>query len=502
MGLKSLLAKPYARWLVRKERQWAQRPAATQERVFEHLVHTAAKTAFGKDHGFDQIKSHSDYVQRVPVRDYEDLKPYIERIINGEKSVLWPGQPEYLAKTSGTTSGAKYIPITKASMKEQVKSSKLALLNYIVESGNASYVNGKMIFLQGSPVLGKKGAIKSGRLSGISAHYLPNYLLKNRLPSWETNCIEDWETKVEAVVDETITQDMTLIAGIPSWVQMYFERLIARTGKSVGTLFPNFSLFVYGGVNFEPYRQKFESLIGRKVDSVELFPASEGFFAYQDQLNQKGLLLQLNSSIFYEFIRADEFYTENPKRLTVAEVEKDVDYALIISSNAGLWAYNIGDTVRFVSLNPHRVVVSGRLKHFISAFGEHVIAKEVEEALATAVQEMDEKIEVIEFSVAPQVDPKDPHELPYHEWLIEFDTPPSDEEAFMQKIDTSMQAQNVYYKDLIEGKVLKPAVLTKIQRGGFEAFMKSQGKLGGQNKIKRLSNDRSVADGLTPFVLL
>ena len=304
------------------------------------------------------------------------------------------------------------------------------------------------------------------------------------------------------MVDETITQDMRLSAGIPSWVQMYFERLLARTGKTVGSLFPNFSLFVYGGVNFEPYRQKFESLIGRKVDSVELFPASEGFFAYQDQLHQKGLLLQLNSFIFYEFIRADEFYGENPKRLTVAEVELDVDYALIISSNAGLWAYNIGDTVRFVSLKPHRVVVSGRLKHFISAFGEHVIAKEVEEALATAVKEMDEKIEVIEFSVAPQVDPKDPHELPYHEWFIEFDTPPSDEETFMQKIDASMQAQNVYYKDLIEGKVLKQAVLTKVQRGGFEAFMKSQGKLGGQNKIKRLSNDRSVADGLASFVLI
>lgn len=500
MNLKALFAKPYARWQIAREQRWQRHPEATQEKVFKHLVTTAAQTAFGRDHHFDQITSPADFAKLVPIRDYEELKPYVERIIASENDVLWPGVPEYLAKTSGTTSGAKYIPITKVSMAEQVKSSKMALLNYIVQRNNADYVKGKMIFLQGSPVLDKKGAIKMGRLSGISAHYLPKYLLKNRLPSYQTNIIEDWETKVEAIVEETVTQDMTLIAGIPSWVQMYFERLVARTGKKVGELFPNFSLFVYGGVNFEPYRQKFEALIGRQVDSIELFPASEGFFAYQDRLNEKGLLLQLNSNIFYEFVRADEFYSENPKRRTIAEVELDVDYALIISSNAGLWAYNIGDTVRFVSLNPYRVIVSGRLKHFISAFGEHVIAKEVEEALSVALKEAGQGAEVVEFSVAPQVAPEHPHTLPYHEWFIEFGQEPADLAAFMRAIDLSMQQQNVYYKDLIDGKILIPAVLTKVRKGGFEAFMKAEGKLGGQNKIKRLSNDRSVADALTPFI--
>lgn len=502
MNLKALLAKPYARWQIAQEQRWIRQPKEAQERVFKRLIATAAATAFGKDHRFDQIRTPEDFAQRVPIRDYEELKPYVERVIASEKDVLWPGHPEYLAKTSGTTSGAKYIPITRASMAEQVKSSKMALLNYIVQRNSAEYVRGKMIFLQGSPVLEKKGAIKMGRLSGISAHYLPKYLLKNRLPSWETNIIEDWETKVEAIVDETIAQDMTLIAGIPSWVQMYFERLVARSKKPVGELFPNFSLFVYGGVNFEPYRQKFEALIGRKVDSIELFPASEGFFAYQDQLDERGLLLQLDSNIFYEFVAADEFYSAQPKRLTIGEVALGVDYALIISSNAGLWAYSIGDTVRFVSLDPYRVIVSGRLKHFISAFGEHVIAKEVEEAITVALKEAGQDAEVVEFSVAPQVNPNPPHELPYHEWLIEFGKEPADLEAFMRAIDASMQQQNVYYRDLIDGKVLKPAVLTKIRKGGFEAFMKAEGKLGGQNKIKRLANDRAVADGLTPYIAL
>ena len=498
MSLKSFLAKPFARWSVAQNKKYIARPVASQEAVFQQIVSKARDTAFGIDHDFKSIRTYSDFKARVPVRDYEELRPYVERIVKGEKNVLWPGLPAYLAKTSGTTSGAKYIPITAESMKEQVTSSKLALLQYIVNKGNADYVNGKMIFLQGSPVLDTKGAVKMGRLSGISAHYLPSYLLKNRLPSWETNIIEDWETKVEAIVDETINENMTLIAGIPSWVQMYFERLVARSGKQVGELFPNFSLYVYGGVNYEPYRQKFEDLLGRRVDSIELFPASEGFFAYQDTLENKGLLLQVHSGIFYEFIEASKFYDENPPRISLADVQLGVDYALILSTNAGLWGYNIGDTVRFVSLKPYRVIVSGRIKHFISAFGEHVIAKEVEEAMTVALAAHPE-VRISEFSVAPEVNPKDGG-LPYHEWFIEFEKEPNDKEAFAQTLDQSVQNQNVYYKDLIAGKVLKTAVVSSLNKGAFEAYMRSQGKLGGQNKVKRLSNGRDVADLLTPYL--
>ncbi|MDX1602415.1 MAG: GH3 auxin-responsive promoter family protein, partial [Salinimicrobium sediminis] len=412
MSVKSFAAKIFASYIRRQIDSWASKPVETQKRVFEELLKKASETKFGKDHGFKNISGYREYAARVPVRDYEELKPYVEKVVAGEKDILWPGKPLYFAKTSGTTSGAKYIPLTKESMPTHIDAARNAILCYINDTGKADFVDGKMIFLQGSPELDEKNGIKLGRLSGIAAHYVPGYLQRNRMPSWETNTIEDWETKVEAVVDETLKEDMSVISGIPSWVQMYFERLQARTGKKVGEIFPNFNLFIYGGVNFEPYRAKFESLIGRKVDSIELFPASEGFFAFQDKQDAKGMLLLLDSGIFYEFIKADEFYSEKPRRYTIGEVELGVNYVMIISTSAGLWAYNIGDTVQFTSLKPFRVIVSGRIKHFISAFGEHVIAKEVEQAMQEATEGTD--IQISEFTVAPQITPEG-EQLPYHE---------------------------------------------------------------------------------------
>ena len=489
MSIKAIAAKLFAKKIVRKTQEWAQNPIATQEAVFKKLIKEAQSTQFGKDHYFEQIQSHADFVQNVPIRDYEGLKSYVDRVVNGEENVLWKGKPLYFAKTSGTTSGAKYIPLTKESMPTHIQASRNAILHYIHETGNADFVDGKMIFLQGSPILTEKNGIKLGRLSGIAAHFVPGYLQKNRMPSWETNCIEDWETKVNAIVEETIKEDMRVISGIPSWVQMYFEKLQQKAQKPVGELFQNFNLFIYGGVNFEPYRAKFENLIGRRVDSIELFPASEGFFAYQDSQKEKGMLLLLNSGIFYEFIKSEEFFTENPKRYTIGEVELGVNYVLIISTNAGLWGYNIGDTVQFTSLKPYRVIVSGRIKHYISAFGEHVIGKEVESALQEAIQGT--TIRINEFTVAPQITPKEG--LPYHEWFIEFENEPEDEVAFAEAIDQAMRKQNIYYDDLIVGNVLRKVVITKVAKNGFQDYMKSIGKLGGQNKIPRLSNDRKIA---------
>lgn len=496
MSFKSKAAKIFAKRIAKKTLKWVNNPIETQEKVFSDLVNTAANTAFGTDHKFPNIKTHSDFVERVPIRDYEELKGYVEKVVKGEKDILWPGKPIYFAKTSGTTSGAKYIPITQESIKYQVEASRNAILNYIHETGNASFVDGKMIFLQGSPVLHEKNGIKLGRLSGISAHYVPRYLQKNRLPSWETNCIEDWDTKVNAIVEETVNEDLSVIAGIPSWVQMYFEKLSVKTDKRIGDLFKNFQLFIYGGVNYEPYRAKFENLIGRRVDSIELFPASEGFFAYQDSQKEKGMLLLLDSGIFYEFVRTDDFFNEKPNRITIKNVEEGVNYVMIISTNAGLWAYNLGDTVQFISLKPYKIIVSGRIKHFISAFGEHVIAKEVEEAMQLAISRTDARIN--EFTVAPQINPKG-EELPYHEWLIEFEKTPSDISIFIETLDKSLQEQNSYYFDLIEGKILQTLKITCIKEGGFIEYMKSVGKLGGQNKVQRLSNDRKVADLLTNY---
>lgn len=490
--LKSLLALPFAKYVEYKVGKWASNPIATQDNVFSTLISEAAATKFGQDHDFVSINSHSDFVKRVPISDYEDLKPYVDLVVNGEEDILWKGKPIYFAKTSGTTSGSKYIPITKESMPSHVEAARNAILLYIAETGKSSFVNGKMIFLQGSPILKEKHGIQLGRLSGIVAHYVPTYLQKNRLPSWETNCIDDWETKVNAIVDETIDENMTVISGIPSWVQMYFEILQERTGQKIGDIFKNFELFIFGGVNYEPYRAKFENMIGRKIDSIELYPASEGFFAYQDKQDVNGMLLQLDSGIFYEFVEADTFFDEHPKRITLKDVQMGINYVMIISSNAGLWAYNIGDTIEFTSLNPYRIIVSGRIKHFISAFGEHVIGKEVEQALQEGLSESTAR--VTEFTVAPQINPSSG--LPYHEWFIEFENEPTSLETLSEKIDKSLQEQNSYYFDLIQGKVLKPLRITVVKKDGFNNYMKSVGKLGGQNKIPRLSNDRKIADAL------
>ncbi|MCG9971405.1 GH3 auxin-responsive promoter family protein [Christiangramia crocea] len=497
MSIKSFVAKIFAIYIRKKINKWANDPHRTQEKVFKELIETAKHTRFGKDHDFQNITSHSDFVNKVPVRDYEELRSYIDKMVEGEEDVLWPGKPLYYAKTSGTTSGAKYIPLTKESMPTHINAARNAILCYINDTGNSRFVDGKMIFLQGSPELSEKNGVKLGRLSGIVAHYVPAYLQRNRMPSWETNCIEDWETKVDAIVDETLREDMSVISGIPSWVQMYFERLIDKTGKKVGEIFPNFDLFIYGGVNYEPYRSKFENLIGRKVDSIELFPASEGFFAFQDKQGEKGMLLQLDSGMFYEFIKADEFYDENPGRLLLHEVEQGVNYVMIVSTSAGLWSYNVGDTIQFTSLKPYRVMVSGRIKHFISAFGEHVIAKEVEEAMQEAVRETGAAIS--EFTVAPQINPEG-DELPYHEWFVEFEREPEDLNKFADIVDTSLQKQNSYYFDLIKGHILQRLKITRMPRNAFQEYMKSIGKLGGQNKLPRLSNDRKIADKLYEII--
>ena len=497
MSIKSVFAIPFAKIATKRVFKWANNPHKTQDIVLKKLISKAKNTAFGKDHDFKNIITYNDFKNRVKVTDYEGLRPYVDRMVAGESDVLWTGKPLYYAKTSGTTSGAKYIPITKESMPTHIKAARNALLFYIVEKKDASFVNGKMIFLQGSPILEDKNGVKLGRLSGIVAHYVPKYLLKNRLPSWETNCIEDWDTKVNAVVKETMNEDMSVISGIPSWVQMYFEKLIEKTGKPISELFPNFNFFIYGGVNFEPYKNKFESLIGKKIDYIELYPASEGFIAYQDSQTEKGMLLQLNSGIFYEFIPSAEFYDDTPTRICLKQVKMGVNYVIILNTTAGLWGYNIGDTVEFTSTKPYRIKVTGRIKHFISAFGEHVIGKEVEKALNDSI--IGTPINISEFTVAPQVNPESG--LPYHEWFIEFENEPENLEDFTNKIDISMQAQNIYYFDLITGKVLRPLVIRKVKKGGFHEYMKLIGKFGGQNKIPQLSDNRKIATVLKDFLV-
>jgi hypothetical protein len=466
----------------------------SQARTLKALVQAAAQTRFGRAHGFGQIKDDADFKARVPVRDYEANKEYFEAIKHGEADVSWPGRPLYLAKTSGTVSGAKYIPITKESIRKQIMGARDALLMYMHDTGNTAFLDGNMMFLSGSPTLDTNAhGIKVGRLSGIVNHFVPGYLRRNQVPTYETNCIEEWDVKIEKILDETVGRDLRLISGIPPWVQMYFERLKERTGKSPLELWPNLRVFVQGGVDFSPYQPVFKQFFQDKVDIVEVFPASEGFFAIQDGRVNKGLLLNLDYGIYYEFIPVSEYGQPDARRLSLAEVELDTQYALVVSTNAGLWAYDIGDTVKFVSKNPHRIKVTGRVKHFISAFGEHVIVEEVNRAMLAACAAHD--AETNEFTVAPMLLEGEGNS--YHEWLVEFSRMPQDFGAFCRDLDQEMRKQNAYYNDLREGAMLKPVVVRRLQANATREYMKSQGKLGGQNKFPRLSNNRNIADWLS-----
>ena len=469
---------------------------ADQDSIFNSLIKTAGKTEFGKEHHFDKIKSHEDFVKNVPIREYEDFQQYIEKIKQGKQNILWKGFPIYFAKTSGTTSGVKYIPITKDSIPNHINTARNALLCYMAQTGKSQFADGKMIFLSGSPELERIGGIPTGRLSGIVNHHIPRYLRSNQLPSFETNCIEDWEEKLNKIVEETVNERMTLISGIPPWMQMYFDELEKKTGKKIKDIFPDFSVMVQGGVNFEPYKAKLFESIGKKIDTIELYPASEGFFAFQDSQSEEGLLLNTDSGIYFEFVPVEEISNKNPTRLTLKEVELNKNYVLIISTNAGLWAYNIGDTIRFVSLNPYRLVVTGRVKHFISAFGEHVIGEEVEDALLKVADAED--IRITEFTVAPHISTTG--ERSFHEWYIEFENTPENMKKFAEKVDINLRKKNIYYDDLIKGNILQPLKIHAIQKNGFINYMKSVGKLGGQNKVPRLSNDRRLVSALQKWV--
>lgn len=493
MKIKSFLAKPYASVVYKRIQKSMQTAVTDQQQILQQLLKQGTKTVFGKDHRLKEVKDYGGYKAAVPVRDYEALSSYIDQIKEGKQNVLWKGKPLYFAKTSGTTSGIKYIPISSDSIGNHINTARNALLCYMVESNNTAFADGKMIFLSGSPTLERIAGIPTGRLSGIVNHHVPGYLRRNQMPDFETNCIEDWETKLEKIVEQTISQDMTLISGIPPWMQMYFDWLIEKSGgKKIKELFPHLQVLVHGGVNFEPYRQKLLDSIGGKVDTIETFPASEGFFAFQDTLDKEGLLLNTNSGIFFEFIPAQEIFDENPTRLSLEEVKTGENYALIINSNAGLWGYNIGDTIKFVSLDPYRIVVTGRTKHYISAFGEHVIAEEVEQAMmqaATALQ-----CRITEFTVAPMIQTSGA--LPFHEWLVEFEEPPRDLAQFATEVDNRLREKNIYYDDLIRGAILQPLQIRPLRKNVFIDYMKSVGKLGGQNKTPRLSNDRKIADAL------
>lgn len=478
----------------------SQHPHQFQEAIFTTLMNKGKNTIFGKERGFADVKSHQDYIRAVPIQDYEMIRPYMDRVIAGEKHVLWPGVPKYIVATSGTTGGVKNIPISKDSLPYHYNTARNAVFNYCLKYGLLRIFDGKLLFLSGSPELTKMGDILTGRLSGIVNHQVPRWLKYNQVPSYSTNTIEDWEEKINKIVEESLSENMTMISGIPPWVLMYYEKLLERSGqRTVRELFPKFELAVYGGVNFKPYEERFANLIGDHMHYIDTYPSSEGFVAFQDIQGDAGLLLNVNGGVFFEFVPADQIHDTNPDRLTLRDVEVDKDYAIIMNNNAGLWASRLGDIVSFVSTEPYRLLIKGRVEHFISAFGEHIIAGEVESAMGTAISGTG--IRVSEFTVAPQVNPIDKG-LPYHEWFVELEEEYSmvDLAAFRRILDQCMQQINFHYKDLITGKVIRPLELTVLPKGSIHEYLRSQGKLGGQNKIPRLSNTRIIADQLTEML--
>lgn len=487
-----------AAWGAYQRAPWLNNPYGTQERTLKTLLRQAGQTQFGQEHGFDAISKHEQLGQTVPLRDYEGLRPWLDNVHAGKANVLWPGKPIYLAKTSGTTSGSKYIPLTRESTPNHIRSALNAALCYFKNTNSHAILEHYLLYLSGSPDLQKKHGIHVGRLSGISNHQVPAWLRTHQLPTLKVNRMDDWEAKVEAMVTESLKKPVSLIGGIPPWIQMYLDRMVARTGQPVGDFFPMLRVLLYGGVNVAPYKQKLFDTIGRVVDTVELYPASEGFFAYQDRVEEAGMLLLLNEGIYYEFVPLAEIDQPNPTRLPLEGVQVGQHYVMVISTNAGLWSYVLGDVVQFVTTAPHRVLVTGRVSHYTSAFGEHVIAQEVDQAIAQTLAQFP-GVQVLEFTVAPQLTPA--QGLPHHEWWIAFGQAPADMPAFEAALDQAMRRQNVYYDDLVRGSILRPLVVQALPADAFRVYMKTQGKLGEQNKVPRLANHRRIAEALEGLVV-
>lgn len=493
-GVKALAARVWAAQVARAYEWKVGREATLQKQTLARLLEKGRRTAFGRDHRLPEVRSYEEFRQAVPVYSYEELwDRYLSRAWEGETSVLWPGRPVYFAKTSGTTAGAKFLPLTRDSVPMHIRAARDMLLLYVARKGNADFVWGRWLFLSGSPALEKNPAdILYGRLSGIVHHWVPAYLTRNRLPSWEVNSMEDWPRKVDAILDEARELDLRLLSGIPPWVEGLLERLEDRWHQKATRMWPHLQLYVHGGVDFRLYEDRLRAFLPG-VDFIETFPASEGFFAFQDTDDpQVGLRLIVDGGIFYEFVPLERADDPSPPRLPLWEVEAGRPYALLLTTNAGLWGYAIGDVVTFTSLRPYRLRVSGRVKNHLSAFGEHVIEAEVETALQAALRATGARVR--EYTVGPYLGP----EKPRHEWLLEVETEPTSWQAFLEVLDQTLRQLNPYYDDLRRGAILEAPRLYRLPVGAGYAYLARIGKLGGQHKFPHLRSDRWLLEALLP----
>ena len=476
-------------------------PIDTQQQVFNHLIGSAQFTEYGKKHNFERIDSIAEFQKNVPINDYESLKPYIQRIFEGTQNILWPSPITWFAKSSGTTSDkSKFIPVSKESLDDtHFRGGKDVLALYLKDNPQSNLTSGKCLILGGSHQINQLNAASFfGDLSAVMLQNMPFAVKMFRLPEMSIALMNEWEEKIERMAHSTIHENVTYIAGVPTWTTVLIKRIFEITGtNNLLDIWPNLELYIHGGVNFTPYRRQFEQFIpSPNMHYRETYNASEGFFAAQDKEDEDGMLLFLNHGIFYEFMPMSEYGKDDPKTLTLKEVETYKNYAIIISTNGGLWRYMVGDTVQFTSLSPFRIKVSGRLKHFINAFGEEVIVDNSDNAIAIACAETGAV--VVDYSAAPSYMTGESNGT--HEWIIEFEHLPVPLERFVFLLDKSLQAINSDYEAKRHKDIaLRMPIVHQMPIGGFKQWLKDKGKLGGQNKVPRLSNDRTNLEQMLPY---
>ena len=477
-------------------------PLEVQHEVFVKLIENGEDTIFGKHHGFDSIKNYEQFNQQVPIQEYDDLKPYVDRLMSGEQNLLWPNEIKWFAKSSGTTAAkSKYIPVSKEALEDcHYKGGKDLLSLFINANPESDVYNGKSFVVGGSSTINplQKDSY-SGDLSAIIINNLPFWVEWRRVPDKSVALMSDWEDKIEKMAQATAYEDVTNIVGVPSWTLVLLRRILEITGKdSISEVWPNLQLYMHGGVSFKPYRAQFDEIMQLpKLKYFESYNASEGFFAIQDENDSEDLLLMLDYGIFFEFIESSTYKTPNQKVCTLADVEIGKQYVLVISTNAGLWRYVTGDTITFTQTYPFKIKVSGRTKSFINVFGEELIVENADAALSAACEK--HHIRVIDYTAAPVY--MQNKESGAHQWLIEFEEAPKDMAAFTSTLDLEICKLNSDYEAKRTANLtLQELKVEAVPRGSFYAWLKSKGKLGGQNKVPRLCNDRVIVDEFIGFL--
>jgi hypothetical protein len=474
---------------------WIGNPVAVQRNVLQHLVTQAQYTEFGRKYSFSKLFTVKDFKNKVPIHEYDDIKPYILRMMNGEENILWNTPINWFAKSSGTTSDkSKFIPISEESLKEiHFRGSKDVLTNYYKNFPESDLLTGKSLVVGGShQVHAINEDIQYGDLSAVLMQNTPFWGHWIRTPELSIALLDEWESKIEKLAQNTISENVTSLAGVPTWTIVLIKRILEISGKkTLKEVWPNLELYIHGGVSFTPYREQLQRLVGGPINYLEMYNASEGFFAAQNMPGDDGMLLFADHGIFYEFMPVEEYGKADPKTFGLNKVELNKNYALIISTNGGLWRYLLGDTVQFTSLRPFKIKVTGRLKHYMNAFGEEVIVDNADKAIAIASAKTNSVVK--DYTAAPVFFTE--AENGAHEWLIEFEKEPLDLQAFIFELDSALQSINSDYESKrYKSIALRMPIVHSLEKGTFNKWLKTKGKLGGQHKVPRLSNERTLIE--------